>query len=318
MGEGVTVKLSIIVPVYNEADNLILMYNELKEKVLNIIDYDYELIMVNDGSKDDSLVEMKKIADIDPNVKLYSLSKNFGEWSAVLCGLSKCTGDCAVYKSADMQEPSEMMVEMVESWKKGNNVILACRSDRVDGFGQKLLAKIYYGTIRKIAHPNMPKNGYNVFLIDRKVIDVIKSLDITNNSFVCQLLSLGFKTDYVYYIRPARRNGKSSWTFRKKVRLSLDVLYSSTTMPIKLITATGSISIIGSVILAIYCLIQKFGANIDVDSSIVAIFFNLLTFGITMISIGAVGGYAWRILKSSRNCPQYVVEEEYSKNEIKK
>lgn len=118
-------KLSIIVPVYYNADTLELMYLDLKQKILDIIEYDYELIFVNDGSKDDSLSVLREIKDRDFKVKIYSLSRNFGSHAAILCGLEHMTGDCAVVKAADMQEPSELILEMVESWTRGNNVVLA-------------------------------------------------------------------------------------------------------------------------------------------------------------------------------------------------
>ena len=137
-------KLSIIVPVYYNADTLELMYLDLKQKILVIIEYDYELIFVNDGSKDDSLSVLREIKNRDSKVKIYSLSRNFGSHAAILCGLEHMTGDCAVVKAADMQEPSELILDMVASWKKGNNVVLAVREERDEVFLKKFFANMYY------------------------------------------------------------------------------------------------------------------------------------------------------------------------------
>ena len=132
-------KLSIIVPVYYNADTLELMYSDLKRKVLDVLDFEYELIFVNDGSKDDSLLVLKKLKKQDSQIKVYSLSRDFGSQSAILWELEHMTGDCAVVKAADMQEPSELILDMVASWKKGNNVVLAVREERDEVFLRNFL-----------------------------------------------------------------------------------------------------------------------------------------------------------------------------------
>ena len=115
-------KVSIVIPVYYNEDNLMPLYKDIKEKFIDAIDYEYEIVMVNDGSKDNSYGVMQKLAVQDPNIKIVSLSRNFGSHAAILCGLEKCTGDCAVVKAADLQEPTELILKMVESWKKGKDV----------------------------------------------------------------------------------------------------------------------------------------------------------------------------------------------------
>ena len=154
-------KVSIVIPVYYNEDNLRPLYADIKEKIIDKIDYDYEIVMVNDGSKDRSYEVMQELAGQDPNIKIVSLSRNFGSHAAILCGLEKCTGDCAVVKAADLQEPTELILKMVESWKKGNNVVLAVRQDREESFGTKLFANTYYWMVRKSALSNMPKGGFD-------------------------------------------------------------------------------------------------------------------------------------------------------------
>ena len=301
-------KLSIIIPVYYNEQNLMPLYDDLKKKVLDIIDYEYEIIMVNDGSKDDSYSVMKKLKEMDENIKIYSLSRNFGSHAACLCGLSKSTGDCAVIKAADLQEPSELILEMVESWKSGNNVVLACRKDRDESRSQKLFANTYYWIVRKAALKNMPKNGFDIYLVDRKVIDVLTSLDETNSSVTCQILWSGFKTGQVYYERRAREIGKSRWTLKKKIRLVTDTLFSFSTLPIKMVSIIGSLSILSALAWAILIIIEKINNNINIEGWTASILFSLFSFGVVMLSLGIIGEYVWRMFDSSRGRPPFIIE----------
>lgn len=150
--------------------------------------------MVDDGSGDDSWEVMKSIAGKDKNVVLVKLSRNFGSHAAVLAGFSVCTGDCATVKSADLQEPSEIIMQMFQSWKNGNKVVLAVRSDREEGAIQKTLSNMYYDLVRKLAIKSMPKGGFDCYLIDRKVIEVLKLMDEKNSAITLQILWAGFRT----------------------------------------------------------------------------------------------------------------------------
>lgn len=238
-------KLSIIVPIYFNADSLEDMYNDLKEKVLNKLVIEYELLFVNDGSGDNSYEVMKELQKKDKNIKNFSLSRNFGSHAAILCGLEHMTGDCAVVKAADMQEPSELILDMLESWKKGNNVVLAVRQERKENFRQKYFANLYYTLVRKMALSNMPEAGFDIYLLDKKVVNVLNTLDEKNSSLACQILWSGFKTDMVPYVRLARTVGKSRWTLTKKLRLVMDTLFSFSTVPIKAVTVVGMLSFFG-------------------------------------------------------------------------
>lgn len=209
-------KLSIVIPVYYNEDNLIPLYEDIYKKIIQVIDYEYEIVMVNDGSKDNSYEVMQELSKKDKNIKIISLSRNFGSHAAILCGLSHCTGDCAVVKAADLQEPTELILDMVKSWKKGSNVVLAVRKDRDEAASQKLFANLYYFIVRKTSLPSMPKGGFDVYLLDRKVIRVLEAFDEKNSALTGQILWSGFKTDIVYYTRLAREVGSSKWTLRKK------------------------------------------------------------------------------------------------------
>lgn len=303
-------KVSIVIPVYFNEDNLKPLYEDIKKKFIDVIDYDYELVMVNDGSEDRSYEVMRELTSIDSNIKIISLSRNFGSHAAMLCGLSRCTGDCAIIKCADLQEPTEMMLEMVESWKNGNNVVLAVRDGRDEKKSQTFFANFYYWLVRKVALKNMPKQGFDVYLIDRKVINVLLSLDEKNSALTGQLLWSGFKTGKVYYRRLARTIGKSRWTLKKKIRLVMDTLFSFSNVPITAVVTVGTLSTIGALIWAILVLIFKINGIIDVNGWTTLFIFNLLSFGIIMLTLGILGEYLWRTFDSSRNRPPYIVEDE--------
>ena len=303
-------KISIIIPIYYNEDNLIPLYEDLKEKVLENNSYDYELVMVNDGSKDASYDIMKQLAAKDSRIKIISLSRNFGSHAAILCGLEKSTGDCAVVKAADLQEPSELIIQMAEAWKKGNNVVLAVREEREEKASQKAFANIYYWMVRKTALPTMPKNGYDIFLLDRKVITVLENLDERNSALTGQILWSGFKTANVSYTRKAREIGTSKWTLKKKVRLVSDTLFSFSTLPITFVNIVGVISFFGAIIWAIVEAILKLTGKISVEGWTMLFIFNLFSFGIIMLTLGILGEYLWRTFDAARNRPTFIVEDE--------
>ena len=306
-------KLSIVIPVYYNEDNLKPLYEDIREKIIEVIQYDYEIILVNDGSKDRSYDIMKELAQKDRHIKIINLSRNFGSHAAILCGLEKCTGDCAVIKAADLQEPTEMILEMVERWKYGFNVVLAVREGREEGKTQRLFANLYYTLVRKTALPSMPKGGFDVYLLDKKVIEVLMRLDERNSALTGQILWSGFRTDKVYYTRRAREIGTSKWTLRKKIRLVTDTLFSFSTLPIKLVTLVGIFSFVGALLWAIFEFAFKIAGLIEVSGWTTLFIFNLFSFGVIMLTLGILGEYLWRTFDASRNRPPYIIEDE---NEI--
>lgn len=302
-------KISIIVPVYYNQDNLLPLYADLKEKVLTKLDTEYELIFVDDGSKDKSYEVMKDLAKVDKNIKLVKLSRNFGEHSALLAGLSQCTGDCAVRKAADLQEPSEVILEMIKKYKEGNKVVLAVRADREEPITQKAFSNLYAFLMRKLALHNMPKGGFDTFLIDRQVIDVVVKMQESNTSLMSQILWTGYETATVPYVRKKREIGKSRWTLSKKIKLVYDSLLSFSYFPIKLITTAGFLSFLIAIILLIVIIYKRVTGIIDVEGYTSIIMIMLLGFGIIMLSIGILGEYLWRTYDAARNRPPYIIEK---------
>lgn len=173
-----------------------------------------------------------------------------------------------------------------------------------------MFANLYYDITRKAALPNMPKGGFDVYLLDRKVIQVLMALDERNSALTGQILWSGFKTDKVYYTRLAREIGKSRWTLRKKVRLVADTLFSFSTLPITVVTIVGTVSFIGSLLWAVLEVVFKLMGMISVNGFTMLFIFNLFSFGVIMLTLGILGEYLWRTFDASRNRPPYIIEEE--------
>ncbi len=302
-------KLSIIIPVYYNQDNLEPLYESIKKELIDKADFEYEIVMVDDGSKDNSFEVMTKLAMLDSNIKTIKLSKNFGSHAAILCGLNNCTGDCAVIKAADLQEPTSLLVDMFREWQKGYNVVLAVRAGRDEAKSTTFFANFYYKLVRNYALQDMPKNGFDIFLIDRKVIKVLELMDEKNTAITGQVLWSGFKTTTVEYMRQAREIGKSRWTLKKKVKLVKDTMFSFSTLPITAVWTVGILSCIFSAVLGIYSIIGRLTNNIPVDGYTTLIIVSLLSLGIIMLTLGVLSEYLYRTFDATRNRPVYIEEK---------
>ena len=302
-------KLSIIIPVYYNEENLEDLYADLKEKAIPKLP-DYEIVMVDDGSGDNSWRVMNEIRMKDPDhVKCVKLSRNFGEHAALLAGFNICTGDCAVTKQADLQEDSALIPEMYESWKKGNDVVLAVRRSRVDSAGEKAAAGAYYKIINKLVTKDMPEEGTDCYLLDRKVIEVIKKFDEKNSSLTLQVLWAGFKTDRVYFDRQGREKGKGRWTLGKKFKLAADSVLSFSYFPIRCMTWLGVIFDVLALILIFEVLVEYFTVGVAVRGWSMLMCIMLFTAGVIMFMLGIIGEYVWRTLDASRNRPPFIIDE---------
>lgn len=303
------IKVSLVIPVYYNEDNLRPLHEDIEKKLYSHKEIEWEIVLVNDGSKDKSYEVMKELSKKDKHLKIMSLSRNFGSHAAILCGLANSTGDCAVVKAADLQEPTELVLDMVESWRRGNNVVLAVREGREEKKSQTFFSNMYYWMVRKFALKEMPKSGFDVYLVDRKVINVLKELDESNSALTGQILWSGFRTDKVYYTRLERKIGKSTWTLKKKINLVSNTLFSFSTLPITLVSLIGVFSCFGAVVWALIVLIAKLMNKIEVSGWTTLFIFNLFAFGIIMLTLGILGGYLWRTFDASRKRPTYIIED---------
>lgn len=310
-------KLSIIVPVYWNSDTLMLLYQDMKEKILHKLE-EYEIVFVDDGSGDNSWEIMNQIREMDENVRLVRLSRNFGEHAAILAGLSVCTGDCAVTKQADLQEDSELILQLYEKWKEGNKVVLAVRAERDEGAVKKFFANLYYTLMRKLVVKDMPKGGFDCYLLDRQVIEVLLMLDEKNSALTLQVLWVGFKSDRVYFHRKNREIGKSRWTLSKKVKLVVDSMMSFSYFPVRFMSFLGSAYAIAAVVWGIVLVAQKLSGVEDMPGWTSLMVLMLFSFGVVMVMLGLLGEYIWRALDASRNRPPFLIDETKGFDEKKK
>ncbi len=300
-------KISIIIPVYYNSDTLELLYEDMKEKILDTLG-DYEIVMVDDGSGDDSWAVMNRIRQKDANVKCVRLSRNFGEHAAILAGLSQCTGDCAVTKQADLQEDSELIVRLYDKWKEGYKVVLAVREERDEPALKKFFANLYYSIVRKTIDSNMPKGGCDCYLLDRQAVDVLLKLDEKNSSLTLQVLWIGFRSANVNFHRKDREIGESKWTFSKKFKLVVDSMMSFSYFPIKFMSGLGVVMAILAFIwiaevLIEYCVI---GTPVQGWSTLMCLV--LFSSGMILLMLGVLGEYLWRTLDATRNRPVFIID----------
>lgn len=302
-------KISIVIPVYYSADTLMDLYRDMKEKILDAIG-DYEIVMVDDFSGDNSWEIMNAIRDMDPeNVKLVKLSRNFGEHAALLAGMSVCTGDCAVTKQADLQEDSGLILEMYEKWKEGNKVVLAVRRSRDESRVKVFFANCYYGIVRRFINKNMPRGGCDCYLVDRKVIEVLERLDEKNSSLTLQVMWAGFRTAMVPFDRLDREKGVSRWTFAKKFKLVMDSMMSFSCFPIRFMEILGVVFDLFAVIMFIQILVEYFTKGIPIAGWASLMSVVLLSFGLVFLMLGLLGEYVWRTLDAARTRPPFIIDE---------
>lgn len=303
-------KVSVLVSVYKNENNIIPFYEDFMANIVPAFKDegdDYELIMINDDSPDNSWSIMKNLAIKDDHIKLLRLSRNFGAISATFTGLSYATGDCITVKACDLQEPAELTVKMYKEWKNGEKVLFAVREARRDGFFSDMMSNVYYWVMRKMVDSSMPKGGFDIYMIDKDVKDQIVQMNDKNSNIALQLMWLGFHPKKLYYVRKEREIGKSSWTFSKKLKLFLDSLIAFSYVPIRLMTMIGILFFLFAIIFGIKVIIAKIHGLIPIQGYTTLLVIVLFSAGTIMFTLGILGEYIWRILEASRNRPQFVV-----------
>ncbi|MGG1638194.1 glycosyltransferase family 2 protein [Paenibacillus sp. MCAF9] len=303
------VKYSIIVPMYNEEEVIEHTYERLK-LVMDSTNECYELIFVNDGSKDRTVELISMICDFDPNVRMINFSRNFGHQIAISAGMDYAQGDAIVVIDADLQDPPEVIIDMIAKWKEGFEVVYGKRLKRKgETMFKKITAKLFYRTLRSLTNVDIPVDTGDFRLIDRKVCDVLRGLK-EKNRFVRGLVSwIGFRQTMVEYEREERFAGETKYPLKKMISFAIDGITSFSYKPLKIATYVGFTLSITSFLYLLVVIFQKLftGTTIAGWASIVAV--NLLFNGIILMLLGIIGEYIGRIYEESKNRPLYIVRE---------
>lgn len=303
--------ISVIIPCYNEQESIHGAYNRVVAALQGDWNKGYELLFINDGSKDASLDILKQLAAIDKSVKIISFSRNFGHQAAVAAGIANCTGDVAVILDADMQDPPELIAEMVTLYQQNTcNVVFGVRKERRgETFFKKITARLFYRLLNWLAGMDLNSDTGDFRLIDRKVIDAFNNFS-EKNKYIRGIISwMGFKQMPLHYNREARQHGKTKYTLNKMLKLAGIAMFYFSKKPLKLSLTLGFTSFIIGIALTIWVLYVQFSGGDTVpgwaSTVITIIFFG----GVQLLTIGVVGEYIGNILDEVKNRPEYIVDE---------
>jgi len=305
---------SIIIPVYFNEESLALTFQSVKEKVIDTNkDKSCEVIFIDDGSGDNSLNELFLLKNEYPEIiKIIKLTRNFGQFSAVLAGYKLAKGNYLIHISADLQDPPELINEFLKYADKDNyDIVIANRESRDEGFYRKITSKFFYWLMRKLSLKSMPLGGFDFFLISSKIRDIILSRNEPNTFLQGQILWTGYKTKFIPYERKRREHGKSRWTFSRKVKFLIDGVMAYSYFPIRLMSIVGSITALIGFIYAIVVFFAAIFGNVPFKGFAPIIILILVLSGFQMLMLGIIGEYVWRTLDQSRNRLPYIIEDIY-------
>lgn len=304
-------KLSVVVPLFNEELVIQVMYERLTA-VLSGMDLTYEIVMVNDGSRDRTLELARSICERDSRVKLISFSRNFGHQFAITAGMDRTAGDAVVVIDADLQDPPEVIPEMVAKWAEGYQVVYGVREKREGESWFKLAtASAFYRTLRQVTSVHIPVDTGDFRLIDRRALEVFLQMR-ERARFVRGMVSwIGFKQGEVRYVRHERLAGDTKYPFKKMLRFAIDGILSFSQVPLRLASALGFASSLIAFLAVVYGLIRWVFFREQVIPGWGSVFTAVLFIGgIQLICVGVLGEYIGRIYEEIKNRPLYIVEEE--------
>ncbi len=303
-------KVSVIIPVYNEEDNISYLVEQLNSFFKKEKRFATEIIFVNDGSTDDTYHKLKEAHHLCYSYKILSFSRNFGSHAALRAGILRAEGDYITFMYADLQDPLNLVSRMFDQVAgKGIDICWAFRNSSANGGTEKFFSRTYAGLMRKYAVPNFPRKGFDIVLFSRKVKSCLDRNLENNSSVFIQILSLGFKQTSITYDKRERKHGKSKWTLGKKVKLLIDSFVAFSFAPIRLVSIIGFVFFLVGIIWTAIIIVRKVVYD-DLASGWPALLSILLVgFGITNISLGIIAEYLWRTLDASRKRPAFIIDE---------
>ena len=310
-------KVSIIIPVYNEEESLPFLHEKLDEIIGSINQYEFEVLFVNDGSKDKSLELMKEYREKDKKYCYVNLSRNFGQEVAMAAGIDYATGDCAIFMDADLQDPPELIPELIKYWEEGYDDVYARRRTRKgETFLKKFTARMYYRTLQKMTNVEIQIDTGNYRLIDRRCINALKKMKESERNLKSMFSWIGYNKKEVLFDRPERVAGRTKWNYAKMIDLAISGITSFTTSPLRISTWIAIPTFIVLFIYAIYVIIKCIVTGTFVQAFQAIILLILFFSGIQILLFGIVGEYLGRIFKESKHRPLYLVSEYNGEKEM--
>lgn len=304
-----SVELSIIIPIYNEEGNIPVLYNRLKS-VADSIGVTYELIFINDGSKDASLPLIINLANQDTNVKYINFSRNFGHQIAVTAGIDHCSGNAIAIIDADLQDPPELIQDLYNKMKDGFQVVYARRNSRSgESFMKKFTAKMFYRILARITSIKIPVDTGDFRIMDRKIVEVLKQMPEQQKYLRGQIAWAGFNQTYIMYDRNERNAGETGYTYKKMIRFALDGITGFSNLPLKIATMAGFVVSGITFIISLYALYSRFVSKDYVPGWTSLILAVLFIGGVQLITIGLIGEYISRMSANVRNRPLYIISD---------
>ena len=297
--------ISIVTPAFNEAANLPALYDRLVA-AMREVGGDWEWIVVDDHSRDDTFAVIEALALRDARVRGFRLSRNSGSHVAITCGLHQVDSDAAVMMAADLQDPPETLATMVARWRQGAQVVWATRRVQPGDASHRGFAALYYWMMRRlVGMTEMPARGADFFLLDRVVVDAFRRFSERNVSVLALITWLGFRQEFVDYDKQPRLSGQSGWTSARKIKLVVDSITSFSNFPIRLFVYIGMTFVVCALVLLLFAaaLMPELGGGVLLLLSLI-----VGLAGLQLVAVGVVGEYVWRALEESRRRPPYLIE----------
>jgi glycosyltransferase involved in cell wall biosynthesis len=304
-------KISIVVPFYNESENIPRLVDELSSFCSSKNEILFEIIFVNDGSKDNSLDILVNLSHSNYSCKIISLSKNFGSHPALRAGILNASGDIITFMYADLQDPISLIMDLlfkIQSDDK-NEIVWATRRNVSTRLSEKIFSKFYSSLMKKFVSEKYPINGFDIVMFTSKVKEKLNTNIESNSSIFLQILTMGFKQETVYYKKQTRILGKSKWTLSKKIKLFIDSFVAFSYIPIRFVTILGFTLFFFGMGFTFYLLFRKVVLDNLVSGWTMLISVLCIGFGVTNISLGIIAEYLWRTFDSSRNRPVFIIDK---------
>ena len=312
-------KITIIIPAYNEEESLPFLYERLEKLINSIENYEFEILFVNDGSKDSTINLIKEYREKDPRISYVDFSRNFGKETAMIAGLDYATGDAVIFMDADLQDPPELIPEMIKYWEEGYDDVYAQRKSRAgESFLKKFTSKMYYRVLQMLTPVPIQKDTGDFRLLDRRCVNALKKLRETDRNSKSMFSWIGYKKKAVMYDRDARVAGKTKWNYKKLVNLAIDGITSFTTSPLRISTYIAIPTFLALIIYFIYVIIKCIRLNVAIQAFQAIILLVLFFSGVQILLFGIIGEYLGRIFNASKNRPLYLVNEYNGKREENK